>query len=43
VKQWLIEGNGYKSRLISLLYVFVRSFRLDCVQDTIVVYSLLSS
>ena len=39
---WLIEGNGYETRQISLLYVFVLFFGLDRAQNEIVVYSVLS-
>ena len=36
-----MEGNGYKTRQSSLLYVFVRFFGLDRTQTTIAVYSIL--
>ena len=32
-----MEGDGYETRQISLLYVFVRFFGLDGAQHTIVV------
>ena len=34
---YLMEGDGYETRQISLLYVFVRFFGLDRAQHTIVV------
>ena len=43
IKSYLIEGNGYKTRQSSLLYVFVLFFGLDPAQNTIVVYSELRS
>ena len=41
IKPLAIEGNGYETRQISLLYVFVLFSGLDRAQNTIVVYSLL--
>ena len=34
---YLMEGDGYETQQISLLYVFVRFFGLDRAQHTIVV------
>ena len=40
LRSQLIEGNGYETRQISLLYVIVLFFALDPAQNTIVVYSV---